>query len=228
VVRAARSHWGYHEGVLDLRVVDATARLKDADGWRFGEEALDIPATRVATAWEAADDEPGRFAAFRALTAADKAALVAGAVAQMTLAALPAEDGPELKPRTPMTAALAAAASPEVRRIWTPTAENFLGRVSKAMLLDIVEATLGADEARRSMGAKKADLVALLHAAFNDGEARRWDEATRQRLDFWLPEPLRHGGVGAPVETRAEADEEDDVEAPDDSVVTHADAMAAE
>jgi ParB family chromosome partitioning protein len=229
VVRAARSHWGYHEGVLDLRVVDATARLKDADGWRFGEEALDIPATRVATAWEAADDEPGRFAAFRALAAADKAALVAGAVAQMTLAALPAEDSPELKPRTPMTAALAAAASPEVRRIWTPTAENFLGRVSKALLLDIVEATLGADEARRSMGAKKADLVALLHAAFNDGEARRWDEATRQRLDFWLPEPLRHAGVGAPVGTRAEADaEEDDVEAPDHSVVTDADAMAAE
>jgi ParB family chromosome partitioning protein len=229
VVRAARSHWGYHEGVLDLRVVDATARLKDADGWRFGEEALDIPATRAATAWEAADDEPGRFAAFRALTAADKAALVAGAVAQMTLAALPAEDSPELKPRTPMTAALAAAASPEIRRIWTPTAENFLGRVSKAMLLDIVEATLGADEARRSMGAKKADLVALLHAAFNDGEARRWDDATRQRLDFWLPEPLRLGGVGAPVGTQAEADaEQDDVEAPDDSVVTDADAMAAE
>jgi ParB family chromosome partitioning protein len=229
VVRAARSHWGYHEGVLDLRVVDATARLKDADGWRLREEALDIPATRVATAWEAADDEPGRFAAFRALAAADKAALVAGAVAQMTVAALPGEDSPELKPRTPMTAALAAAASPEVRRIWTPTAENFLGRVSKAMLLDIVEATLGADEARRSMGLRKADLVALLHAAFNDGEARRWDEATRQRLDFWLPEPIRLGGVGGPVGEGAGPDaEEDDAETPDDAMVSDADAMAAE
>jgi hypothetical protein len=79
------------------------------------------------------------------------------------------------------------------------------------------------------MGAKKADLVALLHAAFNDGEARRWDEATRQRLDFWLPEPIRHGGVGGPVGAGAGADADaDDAEAPDDAVVTDADAMAAE
>jgi len=79
------------------------------------------------------------------------------------------------------------------------------------------------------MGAKKADLVALLHAAFNDGEARRWDEATRQRLDFWLPEPIRLDGVRGPVGAEAGADaKEDDAEAADDAVAKGADAMAAE
>jgi hypothetical protein len=97
------------------------------------------------------------------------------------------------------------------------------------MLLDIVEATLGADEARRSMGAKKADLVALLHAAFNEGEARRWDEATRQRLDFWLPEPIRHGGVGGPVQAGAGADDnEDEADQAGDAGERGADAMAAQ
>jgi hypothetical protein len=79
------------------------------------------------------------------------------------------------------------------------------------------------------MGAKKADLVALLHAAFNDGEARRWDEATRQRLDFWLPEPIRLGGVGGPVEAGTGADADgDDAEQAGDAVDRGADAMAAE
>ena len=87
-----------------------------------------------------------------------------------------------------------------MRRIWSPTSENFLTRVSRAVLLETIEATLGADEARRSMGAKKGELVAFLHGAFNeDAERRRWDDATRQRLDFWTPPPMRHDGVGGPV-----------------------------
>jgi hypothetical protein len=70
------------------------------------------------------------------------------------------------------------------------------------VLLETIEATLGADEARRSMGAKKGELVAFLHGAFNeDAERRRWDDATRQRLDFWTPPPMRHDGVGGAVAT---------------------------
>lgn len=205
-VMAARSSYGFREGVLALSLSDQTARLRGADGWRYDEETADLPAARVDGAWAAEPGVAARFAAFRRLSAADKAALTAAAVAQGLQAVLPADDGYDEKPRIGLTAGLARMAQPEVRRIWRPNKDNFLSRVSKAVLLEIIEATLGADEARRSMGAKKGELVALLHGAFNEEAGRRrWDDAARQRLDFWVPAPMRHDGVGGPVAGAGEA-----------------------
>jgi len=230
VVTAAGEPYGFREGLLDLRLGDETARPRLADGWRYDEETAAVPGAQVAQTWLAGPDAAARFAAFRRLDPTDKAALVAAAVAKALRAALPREDGPDDKARIGFTASLVAAAQPEVRRIWSPTSENFLARVSRAVLLETIEVTLGADEARRSMGAKKGELVAFLHGAFNeDAERRRWDDATRQRLDFWTPPPMRHDGVGGPVATATDPSAtQAELAAPEDAGADADPAIAAE
>jgi ParB family chromosome partitioning protein len=63
---------------------------------------------------------------------------------------------------------------------WTPTADNFLGRVTKARIVQAVRESKGADIARRIEGLKKCDMVQ---------EAERLLSGTN-----WLPEPLRTPG----------------------------------
>jgi len=74
---------------------------------------------------------------------------------------------------------------------WTPTVENYLGRVPKARILEAVREAKGADAAERIAHLKKADMAA---------------EAERLLADTgWLPEPLRTSGI-APVPASDEAD----------------------
>jgi ParB family chromosome partitioning protein len=81
---------------------------------------------------------------------------------------------------------------------WTPTADNFLGRVTKARIVQAVREAKGADIARRIEGLKKGDMVQ---------EAERLLAETN-----WLPEPLRtpgralhlHASEGTPSEQPAE------------------------
>ncbi|WP_442756085.1 ParB/RepB/Spo0J family partition protein [Methylocystis sp. JAN1] len=63
---------------------------------------------------------------------------------------------------------------------WTPTADNFLGRVTKARIVQAVSEAKGADIARRIEALKKGDMVQ---------EAERLLSGTN-----WLPEPLRTAG----------------------------------
>ena len=81
---------------------------------------------------------------------------------------------------------------------WTPTADNFLGRVTKARIIQAVRESKGADIARRIEGLKKGDMV---------------QEAEQLLLGTnWLPEPLRtpgrapHAAEGTPSEQPAEDD----------------------
>jgi ParB family chromosome partitioning protein len=81
---------------------------------------------------------------------------------------------------------------------WSPTADNFLGRVTKARIVQAVREAKGADIARRIEGLKKGDMVQ---------EAERLLAETN-----WLPEPLRtpgralhlHASEGTPSEQPAE------------------------
>jgi ParB family chromosome partitioning protein len=66
---------------------------------------------------------------------------------------------------------------------WTPTADNYLGRVSKARILDAV---------LEAKGEPSVELIAHLKKAEMATEAARLLEGT-----FWLPEPLRTPGVEA-------------------------------
>jgi ParB family chromosome partitioning protein len=63
---------------------------------------------------------------------------------------------------------------------WTPTADNFLGRVTKARIVQAVREAKSADIARRIEALKKGDMVQ---------EAERLLVGTN-----WLPEPLRTPG----------------------------------
>ncbi|RTL79441.1 MAG: DNA-binding protein [Hyphomicrobiales bacterium] len=65
---------------------------------------------------------------------------------------------------------------------WTPTVDNFLGRVTKARILQAVREAKGADVARRIETLKKGDMA---------GEAEALLRGTG-----WLPEPLRTPGRG--------------------------------
>lgn len=83
---------------------------------------------------------------------------------------------------------------------WTPTADNFLGRVTKAQIVQAVREAKGADTVRRIEALKKGDMVQ---------EAERLLSGTN-----WLPEPLRtpggaphpHASERTPSERRAEDD----------------------
>ncbi len=72
---------------------------------------------------------------------------------------------------------------------WTPTVENFLGRVSKARIVQAVREAKGADAARRIEGLKKGDMA---------------QQAEQLLADMhWVPEPLRT--PGHPLTASAEA-----------------------
>jgi ParB family chromosome partitioning protein len=204
-------------GVLQLRVGSARAQLKH-DGWGFEAEAETLPGAKAERGFMALRDDAA-FAGFRALDAADRDALLALAVAMSLRAALPedrvgADYDTDWKALAAATAALRPTARPDLRRIWTPTAENFLGRVTKQILLDVIEATLGADQARLMMGAKKGELVEHLHAAFNDAKARaKLDAEQRARLDAWTPAPLAIELTAAPASPQDDDGGEDDADA---------------
>jgi len=70
-----------------------------------------------------------------------------------------------------------------VARGWTPTVDNFLGRVTRARIIQAVREAKGADVARRIETLKK-------------GEMAREAEALL-RGTGWLPEPLRTPGHGS-------------------------------
>ena len=63
---------------------------------------------------------------------------------------------------------------------WTPTVDNFLGRVTKARIVQAVREAKGADAARRIEALKKGDMA-------------REAEQLLAGTD-WLPEPLRTPG----------------------------------
>jgi ParB family chromosome partitioning protein len=209
---------GWRDGVLQLRVTASPAALKH-DGWTYDAETEHLPGAAVDAGFLRERDIAKGFAAFTALAQPERDALLAMAVASSVHAALPEDQtgldyATDWRALAKATARLSRAAQPELRRIWTPTAENFLGRVSKAVLLDIVEATLGAADARLLMGAKKGELVEHLHGVFNDeGPRGKLSEDQRARLDAWLPSP-----VTTPDESQADAGDTGDAPAADDHV----------
>ncbi len=94
---------------------------------------------------------------------------------------------------------------------WTPTAEAYLSRVTKAQILDAVREAKGDDAAERITGLKKPEMVTtaqeLLHGI------------------GWLPEPLRTPGDDA---IASEADEPAAAETSTDSPIDAADMPGAD
>src|SRR3954451_12366273 len=68
---------------------------------------------------------------------------------------------------------------------WTPTVDNYLGRVTKAQILEAVREAKGEASAQLIEHLKKGDMAQ---------EAERLLEGTG-----WLPQPLRTPGLPAPA-----------------------------
>jgi ParB family chromosome partitioning protein len=66
---------------------------------------------------------------------------------------------------------------------WTPTVDNFLGRVTKARIVQAVREAKGADVARRIETLKKGDMAREAETLLTGAG--------------WLPEPLRTPGHGS-------------------------------
>jgi ParB family chromosome partitioning protein len=75
---------------------------------------------------------------------------------------------------------------------WTPTVDNFFGRVTKARIVQAVREAKGADAARRIEGLKKGDM---------SQEAEQLLANSR-----WLPEPLRTPGHALKASVEAPSD----------------------
>ncbi|MGD9658144.1 MAG: ParB/RepB/Spo0J family partition protein [Methylocystis sp.] len=75
---------------------------------------------------------------------------------------------------------------------WTPTVDNFFGRVTKARIVQAVREAKGADAARRIEGLKKGDMA---------------QEAEQLLANMrWLPEPLRSPGHALNASVEAPSD----------------------
>ncbi len=89
---------------------------------------------------------------------------------------------------------MAAAVDLDMAQGWTPTAENFIGRVTKARIVEAVREARGDAAADRLTGMKKPDMVAAAEVQLAS--------------TGWLPEPLRTPGRSfVPVEGEAVIDE---------------------
>ena len=125
----------------------------------------------------------GAFAAFRALPAENRGALLAFVVA----ATLTPKLADAL--RDPVRGAVEREALPNLREVWTPD-EAFLGRLTKPALLDILSSELAmANEAEALSKAKKSEIVTYLSGLFVAPFATL-SEDQRTRVAEWCPAPL--------------------------------------
>jgi ParB family chromosome partitioning protein len=84
-----------------------------------------------------------------------------------------------------------------------PTVDNYLGRVTKARILEAVREAKGEDAAKRIDHLKKGDMAM---------EAERLLAGTG-----WLPEPLRTSGVSPKADEPAEHTETEALRAPSEA-----------
>ena len=105
------------------------------------------------------------FAMFRARSLEDKLAMMAAAVARSF------RDPSFDDARSGAFDAFGLAIGADVRSVWTPTVENFLGSASKARLFQIAE-EIGLD-LKPLKAMKKGEIAQTLHDIFNDDDVRR-------------------------------------------------------
>jgi ParB family chromosome partitioning protein len=146
-------------------------------------EALAEIAKSLPTGWLNATSEAERFEAFRSLSDEAKVELLAYCVA-MTLKPRLAPAADEEVTAYDMALALIEA---NVAAYWRPTRENFLGRVTRDLLLAISRDVFGNAWAHSRASDKKAVLVDQLHRAFADPDRPGRTPGQAGMLKTWLP-----------------------------------------
>jgi ParB family chromosome partitioning protein len=180
---------------VHFRIPRQTTSVTDAT---VAAEALAAMAKALHTDWLKPKSEAERFAAFRSLPQEAKQELLAYCVAMTlkpTLAPADASDA------TAYDAALALTEA-NVAIYWRPNKDNFLGRVSRTLLLGIRTDVLG--EAWSQYGDdKKVTLVEQLNRAFADPATHGRTPEQVERLTNWLPAGMAFDPVPMPKPARS-------------------------
>lgn len=173
--------------------IDATAK----DAMETFKDGLDLAFLEAETTLDA-------FEAFRALTPAKKAKIVAYAMAQTIRPQLAQDNDRDLFGQ------LEPVIMPNVRDYWQPTGGAFFGRLKKDVLVNIVKTDLGMpDEAMNLAGGKKSDATDFLDRLFAEPFATLSD-AQRVAVAVWAPEGMQSVG-GPSVENTIPHDNQIDV-----------------
>ncbi|PZQ46306.1 MAG: chromosome partitioning protein ParB [Rhodovulum sulfidophilum] len=202
VARGARQHamLGTPDLLLDLLAFELSGRI--GHGHAFGLRVSDVPnqpGTATGFALDPRLIEPAprpenpwdfdRAAAFRAFRAED-AGYRRGELLRHLTALLTIDD-------RDLAALIDAEAKTEIRAVWTPTAENFLGRVSGATLEALWAELLDLAPEHPTMTAfaklRKGEKAARLESLFADEATRaslKLSKKQRARIDAWLPEGM--------------------------------------
>ncbi|HEX3747653.1 MAG TPA: ParB/RepB/Spo0J family partition protein [Bryobacteraceae bacterium] len=136
---------------------------------------------QLALDWLKEKTESAKFEEFRELTQAQKLAILAYCVAG-TLQS-------QLAQKNALESALGATEA-QVTEFWRPTAENYLGRITKDQLLDIGKTIFSKAWAEKWASAKKGDIVKELDRAFADPKKFSGNKETEQKLRTWLPDGM--------------------------------------
>ncbi|MFQ8433156.1 ParB/RepB/Spo0J family partition protein [Amaricoccus sp. W119] len=202
VARGARQHamLGAPDLLLDLLAFELSGRI--GHGHAFGLRVSDVPnqpgtatgfaldprltelAPRPENPWDF--DRAAAFRAFRSEDAEHRR----GELSRHLTALLTIDD-------RDLAALIDAEAKTEIRAVWTPTAENFLGRVSGATLEALWADLLDLAPEHPTMTAfaklRKGEKAARLESLFADEATRaslKLSKKQRARIDAWLPEGM--------------------------------------
>jgi ParB family chromosome partitioning protein len=194
--------------------------LADADGhdWRArnsstlsgpaasgpvpGLQASDAPANAALAefagaldeSWRSGESDIERFARFRALSDEARSAWLGHVVARTLVASLACEGSRSV----PMHDALGSLLHIETAHWWRPTAANYFDRVTKARILEALDAAGGPALVNRYAASKKADLASAAERIFS-GEFIG-DPDVKERAKRWVPSIMRFAGDDLPAQ----------------------------
>jgi ParB family chromosome partitioning protein len=154
--------------------------VQDAKNTPAGKAILQVQ-EKLKLAWLKEKTETAKFEAFRDLTQSQKLELLAFCTAG-TLQS-------QLAQKNAFEAALGAT-DVDVAEYWRPTADNYLGRITRDQLLDVGREIFSKEWAGKWASAKKPDLVKELDRAFADPKKFSGNKETEEKLRTWLPEGM--------------------------------------
>ena len=207
LVGFGRPHPGYEAPILALRGDYAGVHASDA--MKASEPMKHLnPVPAVDLGWLADEDAAAAFRAYRALPDADRASVLAHAVASLAVPRLGDDHNAsgaleqavrDLRVDFPAELAAIGAMPFDADLVWS--------RMSKGLILGAAAAALGDDWASKRDGLRKADLVAATVEAFRHDPAR--DAELDAAAIRWLPPgfaPADEGADDAPEASTSDPD----------------------
>lgn len=163
------------------------------DEGSMASQTIDDQRQRLDTSWAGQPTMSERFDAFRALDDEARGAWVAFAMARTLEPTLNVAEGYR---SNGFHDHLGRLLDIQVESWWRPTAENFFGRVKKAVMLDALEEIGGPILRGRYKDAKKGDLAGTC-ASLCNGQGIVEAEI-REKASAWLPDAMRFGAIEKP------------------------------